>query len=76
MQQKRISKIANEAEDTSVSFYSKKMVTDLFGSFLPSLQIVKLLQKQYNVFMFGGMTPGLLVFKNVKMLFLSWHTGR
>lgn len=53
-----------------------KIVTDLFGSFLPSLQIIKLLQKQYNVFMFRGMTLGLLVFKNVKILFLSWHTGR
>lgn len=26
--------------------------------------------------MFRGMTLGLLVFKNVKILFLSWHTGR
>lgn len=51
-------------------------MTDLFGSFLPSLQITKLLQKQYKVFMFRGMTLGLLVFKNVKILFLSWHTGR
>lgn len=59
-----------------VFFFTLKVVTDLFGSFLPSLQMIKLLQKQYNVFMFGGMSLGLLVLKNVKILFLSWHTGR
>lgn len=51
-------------------------VINLFGSFLPSLQISTLLQKKYSIFMFIGMTPGLLVFKNVRILFLTWHTGR
>lgn len=55
--------------------FTLKNMTDLFGSFLPSLQIIKLLQKKYNIFVFIGMTLGLLVFKNVKILFLTWHTG-
>lgn len=56
--------------------FTLKNVTDLFGSFLPSLQIITLLQKKHSLFMFIGMTPGLLVFKNVRILFLTWHTGR
>lgn len=51
-------------------------MADLFGSFVPSLQIIQLLQKKYGIFMFIGMTLGLLVFKNVKILFLTWHAGR
>lgn len=46
----------------------------IISAFFANYQIAA--KKQYNVFMFGGMSLGLLVFKNVKILFLSWHTGR
>lgn len=56
--------------------FTLKNVTDLFGSILPSSQIIKLPQKKENIFTFIGMALGFLVFRNVKILFLTWHTGR